>query len=193
MTPLSASWSRSRGGMEGAAAATRMPSKGACSGQPSLPSPTRSLMFMYPRAASALFAAAASSGMRSMVNTSRAELRQDGGLVAASGADLQHPLPAAELQRLRHESHHVRLGNRLPVADGNRVILVGERSASGRDEEMPRHTAHGFEDARVPDVPVFDLQLHHPLRPRHSAHSAACTAAGPALRTPRGPAARCGG
>jgi hypothetical protein len=94
------------------------------------------------------------------------ELGEDCGLVAAARADLQHALGTAQRERLRHEGHHVRLGDRLPVADGKRMILIGGAAAARRDEEMPRHTPHRLEHPGIADVTILDLQPHHPLRGR---------------------------
>src|SRR5437763_955032 len=59
-------------GKPGAAAATAIPSNGACSGRPSVPSPTCTWTRSYPASASRSRARSANSGIRSIVYTSAA-------------------------------------------------------------------------------------------------------------------------
>jgi len=97
----------------------------------------------------------------------RGDLGQDRGLIAGAGADLEHGLAALEAQRLRHEADDVRLRDRLPVADGHRVILVGLRPERRGNEQVPLYLAHRRERARVAHAPRGDLARHHLLaRPR---------------------------
>jgi uncharacterized FAD-dependent dehydrogenase len=52
-----------------------------------------------------------------------AQFRENGGLVARACSYLKHPLVAAECQDLRHDGHHIGLGNGLSLPDGERTVL----------------------------------------------------------------------
>ena len=65
-------------------------------------------------------------------------------------------------QRLRHEGDDVGLGDRLIVADGQRMVGVGLGPLRFRHEQMARHRAHRVEDARAADVTRRELILDHP-------------------------------
>jgi hypothetical protein len=94
----------------------------------------------------------------------RAHRRQHRRLIAGARPDLQHArLGAGEGERLAHQGHHVRLRDGLALADRERRVLVGVRQQLGRHEAVPRHAAHGIEDARVAHAACFELPRHHVL------------------------------
>ena len=84
---------------------------------------------------------------------------QNGGLVAGSGADLQHPVAGTGIDGLGHEGDDVRLGDRLFEPDGKRVIGVGFGPTFGRDEGMARHLGQGLEHEGVSDIAAGRAQL----------------------------------
>ena len=51
------------------------------------------------------------------------QMRQDGRLVAGTGADLQHPRLRRQRQQLGHPRHHIRLGDGLPLANRQRGVF----------------------------------------------------------------------
>ena len=51
------------------------------------------------------------------------ELGEDGGLVSAAGADLQHPVALVDLQRLGHQADDERLADGLAAGDRQRAVL----------------------------------------------------------------------
>src|SRR4029453_7619385 len=81
------------------------------------------------------------------------ERRQDRGLVAAAGPDLEHLLGrASDRDRLGHACDDVRLRDRLAMADRQRGVLV--RAARERliDEEVARDVADAVQHARVAEA-----------------------------------------
>ena len=57
--------------------------------------------------------------------------------------------PSPHLRRLADDGDHVRLRDRLAVADPERHVVVGAlRRSRSSDEELARHAAHRLEDAR---------------------------------------------
>ena len=89
------------------------------------------------------------------------ELRQHRGLVPGAGAHVQHFLAPREPERLRDAGDHVRLRDRLPVADRQRRVGVGTVPFALGDEELPRHALHRGEDPLVDDVAPAQLLLDH--------------------------------
>src|SRR4029077_1506285 len=61
------------------------------------------------------------------------------GLVAGARADVEHPLLAVKRELLRDQRDHVRLGDRLSAADGERGVSVDRVAQLGRYEEFSRH------------------------------------------------------
>ena len=78
---------------------------------------------------------ARASRCRSTVKTSAARSAQDGRLVAAAGADLQHPLAAGQGQLDGHHGDHEGLADRLVEADRHGPVVVGDgaRCSGGRN------------------------------------------------------------
>src|SRR5207253_1429549 len=90
------------------------------------------------------------------------ELGQHGGLIPGAGSDLQDLFRAAQLEQLRHEPDDVRLGDRLLLADRQRMVAVSAIAQRLLDEEMARHPSHRGEDALVGNPALHELLLDHP-------------------------------
>ena len=92
-----------------------------------------------------------------------------GGLVATTGADLEHAAPrAACTQQLGHARHDVRLRNRLSGADRQRRVLVGADRQRFLDENMARHGAHRRQHDFVDDALLAQALDHARARARRS-------------------------
>ena len=111
--PRGSSCSYSVGGRRGAAAATAIAAYGACSGSPSVPSPTCTLTRVVARLGERRPCALRELGHPLDRVHLAGELRQHRRLVARPGADVEHALAAAEGQRLADAGDHVRLRDRL--------------------------------------------------------------------------------
>src|SRR5207247_2637235 len=98
----------------------------------------------------------------------RGEARQDRGLVAGPGPDLEHAVPAPRRERLGHQRHNQRLGNRLPAPDRQRRVFIGFAREVRREEPFARHPRHGGEHPAVVDTAPRELARDHtaPLAPR---------------------------
>jgi hypothetical protein len=66
-----------------------------------------------------------------------------------------------QLKRLGHESHDVRLGDRLSKPDWEGTILVGSVRLVRRDEAVPGHGAHRGQDPGILYPTRRDLILDH--------------------------------
>src|SRR5581483_6370943 len=86
---------------------------------------------------------------------------EHGRLVARSGPDLEHPRPAAELQRLAHEPHDVGLRDRLLGADRQRRVVVSPPAPRVRDEEVPGHAPDRIQYGLVRDAARRELLGDH--------------------------------
>src|SRR6266550_7371648 len=90
------------------------------------------------------------------------ELSQHSRLVARSAADVEHLLASGQPERLGDPRDHVRLRDRLPVADRKRGVRVSAVLFPIGDEELARHTLHGVQHTLVDNVPRAELVLDHP-------------------------------
>ena len=97
----------------------------------------------------------------------RAQLRQDGSLVAGAGADVQHALVAGQPQLLAHPGDHRRLGDRGAVPDRECAVLVGPRPQLLRHEELARDAADRRQHALVRD-PASPQPAHKPFARGHA-------------------------
>jgi hypothetical protein len=91
------------------------------------------------------------------------ELRENGRLIAAAGAHLEHARVGPEGRQLAHQRHNERLADRLIVTDRQRTVVVGAVAQRLGNERMSRHTPHRFEHARVADPGRGELLAHHAL------------------------------
>ena len=148
-----ASCSRSASGMAGAAAVTTIPSHGAPSGSPWLPSPTRRSTPSTPSAARRSRAASERSAWRSIEVTRAPEAGEDRRLVARARADLQDPVARLDLEQLGHAGDHVRLADRLAGIDraarGRRTPPRRERRAR-RPRAARRPSPRARARSRIP-------------------------------------------
>ncbi len=160
--PRTPSCSYRASGKVGAAAATAIAAKGACSGRPRLPSPT---MHVH--------AVAVSRGVEQHARTVgkrrdpldrvhlAGELGEHRGLVAGAGADIEDAFRAVQLELLADSRHHVRLRDRLTLADGQRRVGVRTAVQLRRHEQLARHAFHGAEHALVGDAARAQLPFDH--------------------------------
>ena len=86
---------------------------------------------------------------------------QEGGLVAASGADFEDGFVACEGEGLGHEGDDVGLTDGLAHADGEGVVGVGLVGVGRRDEGFAREAGDGVQAARVGDVAGAQMALNH--------------------------------
>jgi hypothetical protein len=89
------------------------------------------------------------------------EFRVHGRCVAGPGPDLQDAAFRAELRRLRHQRHDVRLRDGLALGDRKRVVVVGEFGEVGRNKGLARHPAHRLKHPPVRDASTGKLPIHH--------------------------------
>ena len=88
------------------------------------------------------------------------ELREHRRLIARAGADLEDAMLGARREELGHAGDDVRLRDRLPLADRQRVIAVGDVAVIGRDELLPRDARHRLHDALVADAEALENTQH---------------------------------
>ena len=89
------------------------------------------------------------------------ELREDRRLVARAGADVQHALPPGQRERLADPRDHVRLRDRLPLADRERRVVVRAPAHPLRHEQLARDARHRGENALVGDAARAQLTFDH--------------------------------
>src|SRR6266480_1346738 len=81
------------------------------------------------------------------------EDREQRRLIAGSGSDFEHALPAGEPERLEIAGLRERLRDGLAVADRQRRVLVGTVPHRRRHEQMTRRLGERLEDGEVADPP----------------------------------------
>ena len=91
----------------------------------------------------------------------RPHLRQDGRLIPAAGADVEHAHAGFDAQQLGHAGDDVRLADGLAAVERGRAVGAGVPAA--RHEPLARDAAHRRQHALVLDPAGGDLVLHHPL------------------------------
>src|SRR5262249_25264067 len=79
------------------------------------------------------------------------------------GADLQHPLNAGELRDLRDKRNHVRLRDRLRLADWQGPVVICMVLQFGGKETMARHRAHRIQHTLIRDAATRELLADHLL------------------------------
>ena len=92
---------------------------------------------------------------------------EQGGLVAAAGADFQNRTETAETPRVRtaeqqldHSRHHRRLGDRLAVTDRQAGVFVGLGCERRVDEQMPGHRSESGQHPRLDDAALAQALRH---------------------------------
>ncbi len=166
MRPPGLSCSHSGGGRWPDAQVTMIASNGASSVQPKYPSPCRQRTLVIALLAQRPFALCRKRLDDLDGKDVRCQLRQDRGLVARAGADLEHLRLRRQLQQLGHQRHDVRLRDRLAVADGQRRVVVRTVCRSRRHECVAGNGGHRAQDRRALDAPSIieglgDLLLDH--------------------------------
>ena len=156
--PPSASCSIKTSGMRGAAAATRILSKGACSG-----SPTAAIALHHVHVLVSKLLQILSSFLRELRLTFnrpnfRSQLSQNCGFVAGACAHFQNAICGTQLQLLQHGGDDVWLRDGLSRADGQRKIAVGFRYVFG-----------GNESFRVEPLPWRKVRVRRESRVREAA------------------------
>src|SRR5262245_55079804 len=83
------------------------------------------------------------------------------GLVPGTGSDFEDARLGSHTEQFRHLRDHVRLGDRLTDLDREGTIVIGAIGKRRWNVAMPRHAAHGFQDALVANIPRDELGSHH--------------------------------
>ena len=89
--------------------------------------------------------------------------RQDRGLVAGAGADLEHPVLLLQMQLLGHVGDHEGLADGLPAGDAERAVAVGIGAIGRLDESLARNLLHGAQHRLVADPAPPQGELKHHL------------------------------
>src|SRR5271156_6116855 len=90
------------------------------------------------------------------------ETGQHRGLIAGTGADLEHFFGAGKLGDLAHERDHVWLRDSLRVANRQRAVVVSVVVKFSREESMAGDRAHRGEHARIFYPAALELFEHPP-------------------------------
>ncbi len=96
------------------------------------------------------------------------EARQDRGLIARAGADLEHVVALADFELFGHQRHDIGLADRLPVIDRQGHVLVGLVGKGRRHEALARRLLDRAQYPRVADPGAAQLHqqpqlaLHEP-------------------------------
>ena len=136
--------------MSGPPAVTTIASYGACSGQPSVPSPCRTWTLSKP--------SVAQPGRGSCRPARRGARWCRPRVRCGRGSRPRSPSPCrsrargrrVRAQGPRHQRDDVGLRDRLPLGDRERGVLVGELRELGREERLARDRPHGLEDGGRP-------------------------------------------
>ncbi len=89
------------------------------------------------------------------------ERAQNRRVIARAGADVEHFFRAAQFQPFRHQRRHVRLGDGLTVADGERRVDVRVREVHGVYEFFTRNEQHRIEHSLVANAAAAQLIFEH--------------------------------
>ena len=96
------------------------------------------------------------------VNLGR-HMAEHGRLVAAAGANLQHPaqFSACSLaQQLNHPGHHIGFGDGLTQAYGQAGVFIGLTHQRTFHKSVALHQAHGLQHTRIAHA-LLGQQSHH--------------------------------
>ncbi len=89
------------------------------------------------------------------------QLGQDRRLIAAAGANFEHPLVPRELQGFGHQGHDVRLTNCLTAMDAYGPIGIGLALGIDGQKQFAWDGAQGRQDAGVGNAAARELLLDH--------------------------------
>ena len=118
-----------------------------------------------------------------------ADAREQGGGIARSGPDFEHAVARLDLGRLDHAGDDIGLRDRLPFADRQGAVVVGELGQIVRHEAFARDFAESPQDVVAGDTAGAQLAPHHGFalalvvgqgRAFRAAPRACTTGAGPA-------------
>src|SRR5208337_5609764 len=90
------------------------------------------------------------------------EYRQDRRLVPAPCPDLKHTVDGCWVEQLGHERHDIGLGDCLPPPYGKGCVRICIPVVWRRDKQVTGYLPQCCKNARVPDAPCRDLEIHHP-------------------------------
>ena len=98
------------------------------------------------------------------------QMRQDRGLKAGAGSDLQHLVALADLQRLRHLPDDRGLADGLAAGDRQGHVVIGAVLKMAGDEQVARNPLHRVQHVAVGDTGVAQRQhvLHQGFRIDHA-------------------------
>jgi len=83
------------------------------------------------------------------------------GLVSGAGADFKDTMVGGDFERLQHVGDDVRLGDGLPFADGDRIVVVGSVVKMRWDKLVAWDFLHRGKDALVVDAATAELRRDH--------------------------------
>src|SRR6202158_6157554 len=92
-----------------------------------------------------------------------AKPRQDCGLVAGAGADLQHAVMLLQLQLFGHVGHHERLADGLTAGDAERAVAISVGAVGRLHETLARNLFHGAQYRLIADPTPPQGELKHHL------------------------------
>ena len=142
---------------------TRMPSKGASSCQPMVPSDTLTITFLVPSFLKDLVGAKSEIGVALDRKHPEAEFGQDRSLVPRSRSDFKDLFMALEVKGFGHQCDDIRLRNGLLVPYGQGMIAVGLFLQGFIHKLMAWNFAHGVEHSLVVNPPGNQLSIHHAI------------------------------
>ena len=89
------------------------------------------------------------------------QLRQTGGEEARAGADFEHFVFGAKIQRLQQPAFHHRLHHALAVFQWQRHIGERHAAVARRHEILAPYRTQHIEHARIQHIPGANLLVHH--------------------------------
>ena len=91
------------------------------------------------------------------------QCREYRSLISGAGAHFKNPMIGVDLEKLRHESHDVRLGYCLRVLNRQGIVIVSAKSVIRGNELMSRDGAHRIQNSVIVNSPVSKLRFNHRL------------------------------
>lgn len=89
------------------------------------------------------------------------EVAQHRGRITRAGADFEHSIGRVDFRRLRHAGDDIGLGDRLPLGDRQRRILIGEFLETLFDESFAWHRLHRLQHARISYAASCEVAFDH--------------------------------
>jgi len=80
------------------------------------------------------------------------QLCQDSRLIARAGAHFEHATRRRQIEQRGHHGHNVRLRDRLPMPDRERLISVRLLNGLGWHKQVPGHSCHSLQNDLVVDT-----------------------------------------